>query len=215
MVARFLVRGTPRSGMSVIEVIVAVIILVLGIVGAYGLLDAGGRLATTTENRIKAVNIAREGLEVVENIRNTNWLKFASNYQNCWRVKDYNSTCLTNATLGFVDGSYTAYLSGNLWYLSGTITPSASFVPYKNQFPVFLSGSGLITQSGSASLPICAEAVQSNCRTIFSREIKLTNANADTLEVESIVQWADNTRQGEGAREVRLSLTLTNWQKDR
>ncbi len=36
------------------------LVLTTGIVGAYKILTSGRSLATTTENRIKAVNIARE-----------------------------------------------------------------------------------------------------------------------------------------------------------
>ena len=47
-------------GNSIIEVIVVIIILTIGIVGTYGILNGGQKLASTSENRIKAINIARE-----------------------------------------------------------------------------------------------------------------------------------------------------------
>jgi Tfp pilus assembly protein PilV len=85
-----------NRGNSIIEVMVVLLILTVGIVGTYGILDSGQKLSTTTQNRIKAINIAREGMEAVENIRDTNWLKFSSDYENCWKVKDYDSTCIGN-----------------------------------------------------------------------------------------------------------------------
>lgn len=52
------------------------------------------KLASTTESRIQAINLAREGIEAVENIRNTNWIKFTSDYENCFDVKNYNASCV-------------------------------------------------------------------------------------------------------------------------
>lgn len=49
-----------ERGNSIIEVMVVIIILTTGIIGAYGILNSGQKLSTTSENRIKAINIARE-----------------------------------------------------------------------------------------------------------------------------------------------------------
>lgn len=49
-----------QKGNSIIEVMVVILIITVGIVGTYGLLDSGQKLSTTAENRIKAINIARE-----------------------------------------------------------------------------------------------------------------------------------------------------------
>ena len=49
-----------RKGNSVIEVMVVIIILTVGIVGTYGILNGGQKLSTASANRIKAINIARE-----------------------------------------------------------------------------------------------------------------------------------------------------------
>lgn len=49
-----------ERGNSIIEVMVVIVILTIGIIGAYGILDSGQKLSTTSENRIKAINIARE-----------------------------------------------------------------------------------------------------------------------------------------------------------
>ncbi len=47
-------------GNSIIEVIVVIVILTIGIIGTYGIIDRGQKLANSSENRIKAINIARE-----------------------------------------------------------------------------------------------------------------------------------------------------------
>lgn len=87
---------TNSRGNSIIEVIVVMLVLTTGLTGAYTILSSGKTLALTTENRIKAVNIAREGIEAVENIRNTNWIKFSSDYNACYDVDGYNPLCIGN-----------------------------------------------------------------------------------------------------------------------
>ncbi len=95
-----------QRGNSIIEVMVVIIILTIGITGAYNIISSGQKLSSTAENRIKAINIAREGLEAVENIRDTNWIKFSSDYNNCWKVKDYDTTCIGNSGKEYLTGSY-------------------------------------------------------------------------------------------------------------
>ena len=73
-------------GMSIIEVVVVLVILTVGILGAYQIVNSGVRLTNTTESRIKAIAFAREALEGIENIRDTNWLKFSSDYNGCFDV---------------------------------------------------------------------------------------------------------------------------------
>ena len=39
---------------------------------------------TVSKNRVVAVNIAREGLEAMRNLRDTNWLRYSGNRRECW-----------------------------------------------------------------------------------------------------------------------------------
>jgi hypothetical protein len=55
---------------------------------------SGIYLATDSESRIKAINLAREGVEGITNLRNTNWLRFSSDQTNCWRILGYQSGCI-------------------------------------------------------------------------------------------------------------------------
>jgi Tfp pilus assembly protein PilV len=80
--------------MSVIEVMVVLVIVTTGIAGAYQVVNSGTRLADTTESRIQAIAYAREGLEGVENIRDTNWIKFSSDFAGCFDVFGFDVTCV-------------------------------------------------------------------------------------------------------------------------
>lgn len=138
-----------RRGTSIIEIMVVIVVLSVGIVGAYNIVMSGQKLSATSTNKIKAINIAREGLELVENIRDTNWLKFSSDYDNCWKVRDYNPSCIgTAGTYDIPAGSYIlSQDSDSRWTLesrSQTSTYTGSLV----SFPVYINSQGLISGTG-------------------------------------------------------------------
>lgn len=66
-----------QAGQTLIETVVAIFILVMGIVAALGLAIYALNASTNLTKQIVAVGLAREGLEAVRNMRDTNWLKLA------------------------------------------------------------------------------------------------------------------------------------------
>jgi len=62
-------------GQSLVEMVIAVAIILTGLVGVLSLTVSNLTGATENEARIVASNLVREGIEVVRNIRDTNWLK--------------------------------------------------------------------------------------------------------------------------------------------
>jgi len=71
-------------GESLLELIIALVIFSMSITIAGTILGSALRNMQNAKNRIVAVNIAREGVEAVRNIRDTNWLKFHSKRRECW-----------------------------------------------------------------------------------------------------------------------------------
>jgi len=202
-----------QRGNSIIEVMVVIVILTIGIVGTYGILNSGQKISIGAENRLKAINIAREWIEAVENIRDSNWIKFSNDYDNCWKVKNYDPLCIgdTSGNRNFSTGSYLLVQSGTLWTLSGTITPNSAYNLYKEQFPIFLDSNGFAVSSGN-NTP-CTSSVTSNCKTIFTREIQIRNPDSNHLKINSIVQWVDNSKTSKPYI-LNLETTLTNWKKN-
>jgi len=82
-----------RRGETLVEVFVAIIILVVGALSAVKLLGLASINNQLTKERVIATNLAREGLEAVRNIRDTNWLRFGGERRLCWNNLDV-STCL-------------------------------------------------------------------------------------------------------------------------
>lgn len=63
--------GKNQSGSSLVEVMIMMVIMSISIVGIYSMVNAGQRLAQTTDTKRIALAIAREGVESTTNIRDT------------------------------------------------------------------------------------------------------------------------------------------------
>lgn len=203
---------------SIIEVAVVIMIVTVWLVWAYSILNSWTKLTITTENRIKATNIAREWMEVMQNIRDTNWIKFSSDISNCWNVLNYNSACIWDNThsTSISSWSYILIQSWSLWYLSGTFTPNTSFWTYINQFPVYLDGNWLISQSWSYTKK-CDSKTSTWCVSIFSREIIISYPDTwmptdKRIRINSKVRWVDSSKTWT-PYEINLSTILTNWRE--
>ena len=67
-----------KDGLSLIEVIVAIGIIVTALGGSLVLISKSVGRLSIPRNKIVAANLAAEGIEVVRNIRDSNWLDPAS-----------------------------------------------------------------------------------------------------------------------------------------
>lgn len=73
----------PR-GTTLVEIMIALMVLSLGLVMVISSFTASVRLQGNAANRLIALNLAREGLEAMRNIRDTNWLVNSGNKRECW-----------------------------------------------------------------------------------------------------------------------------------
>ena len=89
------------------ETLIAMGILLAGIMMASTIMSSSIRNINSSKNRVVAVNIAKEGLEAIRNIRDTNWLKFNSKRRECWNHDPANLTC--DGTEAIPAGDYIVY----------------------------------------------------------------------------------------------------------
>lgn len=218
---RISIRLINKKWVTIVELMVVVAILWLGIAALLQTIGSGIDYTRDTENKIKAINIAREGIEGMTNIRDTNWLRFSSDKINCWKVKDYSSSCIGSVLPPYpidpwyiATGSYTIFTNNGVWFLSGVATiPATTWIPYKNAYPVNLDSKGFYSQTGITNTLQCTSLRKTNCRTIFTREILIgippPTTQTGILSVKSIVRWIDGRPQS-----VILETTLTNWKSN-
>ena len=117
-----------RRGETIIETLIALsIIAVVVTLSSTAIINAMKGLRVSKE-RVIAVNLAREGIEAMRNIRDTNWLKFSEKRRVCWNNQP-GLGCTDATNSGTSDnaipaGKYIVYLnqSGdeNQWKLRQT-----------------------------------------------------------------------------------------------
>lgn len=194
-----------KKGNSIIEVVIVIVILTIWIVWTYEIINSGQKLATTTENRIKAINIAREWLEAVTNIRDTNWIKFSSDYEKCWNVANYNPSCIWVGSISTLTW-WILFQKWSLWYLS-----------WSTNNKVYLDDAWMSYQTWATNIAwdnkLCTNIISKSCRTPFTRTIQISTAFAsDTMKINSIVEWVDNAKQWKHT--INLETTLKNRKID-
>lgn len=122
-----------RKGFTLIELIIVVFVLAIGILGVYSVYSQIISYTTISLSRFTASYLAQEGIEIVRNIRDTNWLKgsswdsglvFGGGFNGCsgsyFCEADYDDPALTsypNTTsphnLKIADGFYKYSISGS------------------------------------------------------------------------------------------------------
>ena len=90
------------KGFTLIEVLTAISVMIIGILGIYALVPRMIYVRAINTDRFIASQLAREGIEIVRNIRDSNWLHPGLNWDNGLRhcengcEADYNDTVLTS-----------------------------------------------------------------------------------------------------------------------
>ncbi len=82
-------KDTRRRGMTFLELMVAIFVLIVGISGTVGLIQRTISSASMAASQLKAAYLAQEGIEVVKNIRDSSWVRDASWLENI----DSNCSC--------------------------------------------------------------------------------------------------------------------------
>lgn len=88
-----------RTGQTLIEVLVAVVIVVVALTAILATATSSISFGGQSGQRLSAINLTREGIEIVEAIRNSNWLSTGQSWpygltNGNWLV-NYNSLSLS------------------------------------------------------------------------------------------------------------------------
>lgn len=199
-----------QKATSILEAMIVLLIIITWVTWLYQIFDNSNKLSNSTKKRIEAVEIAREWIEAMKNIRDTNWIMFWWDKKNCYNTLNYNVKCVGNLSLPTEkiedNKSYKIYQNNNFkWYLS-EMTPiwvkDFSNPNYRDDFRVYTDNNWYYTQTGSILYD----------ETIFTREIAITLSWNDKMTVKSIVQWVDSSK--EWIHTIELENLITNWNQD-
>lgn len=98
-----------NKGFTLLEVMIAVFLVIVGISTAFLLITKTVGQMAVSSSRLTAAYLIQEGIEIVRNIRDTNWLEHITDPANTW---DEGLTgCSTGCT---ADYAYTASKDPNL-----------------------------------------------------------------------------------------------------
>ncbi len=126
------------KGFTVLEVILAITILTTAVAGAFILIIQVISASATIQSKLIVSELAQEGIEIVKNIRDTNWLRQADNPEIPWYngldqgdwEADYASQNLTSRSFG--SGTY-LYIDDNGFY---SYSPSQNQTKFKRKITI-------------------------------------------------------------------------------
>jgi hypothetical protein len=177
--------SSGRRGQTIVEAMVAMSILLIGLMGVLTLLSRSLLLARTTADQAKATYLASEGIEIVKSLIDH------------------------DVYLGIADpavpgaGWEKCFLSGSGRSYDLDSDPTACPFPNFANKPLYFSPSThLFYSDTNTNLPSDATA------TNFTREITITNVNANEVDVQSTVTWSTGIVTGQS---ITLEDHFYNW----
>ena len=202
-----IIKNKKTKGETITEVMISTVMFVMVISAVFLVLKDALSTNINVKNRVMALSIAREGIEAVRNIRDTNWLKYSGKRRDKWLCHDQvgDDTCARASDLSgklLDDGDYTVDFSeDNKRYYLGK-APSS--------YALHLENTGRFTHTSSLT----------TTPTPFSRTIKLEIENPlpgvsfctgtcekAVLHIISKVDWME----GENLRSETLEAYLYDY----
>jgi len=191
---------SSQSGNTLIEVIAAMAIMVLGLTAMLSLAISSLAMSSMTKERVVALNLAREGIELTRAIRETNWLRDDL----CW-------TSVTGNQCGLLAGKYIVDYTNPV--LSGE--PVLLGVPADNDDISACGNCSLIQPAGTSDdTKILYKSTEGTAAPIvYKRMLEIENIPEDGFgsgtekHVISTVWWTEKGR----AHTLILDTYLTNW----
>jgi len=217
-------RVKEKTAETLVEVVVAVFVVVMGSAVATTLIVNSMRANSFSKDNLVALNLAVEGLEAVRNIRDTNWMKFGFDKTNCWNLVPGlgagDCKPQSGAYPQIAEGYYTADLNPISYEFNlGSVADSLNLNSASNPNDSYQLGYvDLTTVAGTQDILITEDTIAGLGLTNagaskFYREIHIEYdtgdpATGEIMYVISTVQWEQN-----GVHEVVLTTSLSNYQK--
>jgi len=203
---------TDQSGQSLIETIVAIFILTTALIASLGLAIYAFSTAGLSAQEVIATNLAREGVEVMRMIRDSNWLASDTTLTSCSDLS--GKLCYPNAYSG-PTANLLGAISKPTRILFNSTTSTWTIDTTSSNYNLYLQPDGTYTHNPVGN-------------SVFARRIVITS-NVDVskgytvqnpeLVVQSIVGWRGKNCTWAGqdpsiapvSCKVVVEEHLTNW----
>lgn len=171
------------SGFTLVEVMTALTIIMVGIVGVYGLINQTLSASKTASMQLTAAYLGKEGIEIVRNIRDSNYLKSLNgepgyNQEHSWMSGLASSGSPENVNCSTGCGADYSMQTLNLGYANTPLKFNGSFYNYST-----------------------------GVETPYKRIITVNHSGVDILEVTVRVDWTEHGR----SRSMEVLENLYNW----
>jgi len=176
-------QGLPaQAGQTLIETIVAVGIMILGITAVLSLAIATLTVTDISKEKIVALNLAREGIEITRAVRDTGWLRDDL----CW-----NST--ENPFCGLAEGEWLADYNTDIFSEPNSPTYNGGGDCTNCQLKINSDGLYNLTDGSP---------------TVYNRMVIISPGDFDKeKKIISKVWWQEHNR----THSIELETRLTNW----
>lgn len=132
-----------NKGFTLLEVIIAIFLVLVGITGTFALITKTMGVMAVSSSRLIAAYLSQEGIEVIRNIRDTNWIEGALTWDDgllcgappCDWEADYQAQTLNDE----YDGDY-LNIDGNGFYSYSTGIPTK----FKRKITIAPDGSDIL-----------------------------------------------------------------------
>ncbi len=193
---------------SLIETLIAVFVISLSAVAALTLMITTMQTIDNVQDRVIAVNLSREGIEAVRNIRESNWLEHSRErreHWNCLGMRDCDNS--KEANLIQNETNYTVDFDENFrWTLTEVATDLdlEDLVLDNEDYRLYLKnyeGGEFYTHDSGLG---------ANTETKFYRQVSVryVDEDEDVMEVKSNVSWF---AEGERVAHIELTTYLTDF----
>ena len=174
------------KGFTLMEAIVAIFLLTVGIIGVSILITNTISSTRISTDKLIASYLAQEGIEIVRNIRDTNWLEGAASWDDGISVGDYEAD-YTN-TQGF--------------YHTCSFSPFTANCEYDNLYPLRIDG-GFYNYSGGTETKFRRRI------TIFDKTDLSSppDGTVDMFKISVLVTWQEKGK----IHKVEAREDLYNW----
>lgn len=174
-----------QGGFTLLETMIAITVLLIAVVGPISILGGSLRHIYFVRDQITAINLAQEGIEVVRQKRDTNFLDGAVAWDNGFAAGDCPG-----------GGSNDCVIDTNPTPVIIKCTGACTQLVYKDPTDGFYH-----QYSAPPGIGIPA--------TIFSRRVDTTKTNANEYKVTVVVTWSTGNTPGT----VTVSESIFRWAK--
>lgn len=188
-----------QRGFTLVEALVAIMILAFAIVGPFTLSAQSLRASRDARDELTATYLASEAIEIVHNIRDNNSADDATANHTNW-MNNISANCLPNGCVTDITEQQSVAPPSNIWKSSALVACPPGLCPDRSDI-YFNPVTGLYRQGSSA----LAAPWQ---KTSYSRFLTITVVSANQIHLTSTVTYLG---YGNKRRTLSIGEDFYNW----